>query len=767
MSSKKQDASSSDPVKDVRFANFESNPRFKLPSKNRNKTTIDERFSRMLKDEDFTASAKVDRYGRKLKSDNKKRALKSMYREEGEDDEDAEVEDDDIVQRELQKADAKYDPARGGGFLSSESESDSDEEEGVGEEAEAEVDNPASMQRLRDAQADVETGEVTNRIAIVNLDWDHIKSTDLMALFSSFVPKGGRIDRVSIYPSEFGKGRIQREELEGPPREIFKKDSKSRDEDSEPDSEDESGAEGNDEDEDDEEKIRKEIIEEGDDEDFDSDALRAYQLDRLRYYYAVMVCSDTNTAQKIYEATDGTEYQSSSNFIDLRFVPDDVTFDDEPRDECDQITTGYKPTEFVTDALQHSKVKLTWDMHPEELARKEDIKRVFGGSRAELEENDMRAYLASDSEDDDSAAEEAGGAEERPKLTKKEQKAQKMRGLLGLGSEPLAKPPKSAPVGDMQITFTPALMGGGEAKKQREPGAEETTLEKYMRKERERKALKKEKVLAKRHGVDPGADEDEDKDEAESEDGEPGPAGGDGEDLGFDDPFFTAEEPARVPKYAEKKEERRRRREEKDAEAARNAAQRAQLEEIMRDDDSRDAAATGRLGHFDINEIRRAEKLRAKQLKNKKQKGRKGRKGAGDDDGGGGGEGGGGGGGDGAAANLQEGFRVDVNDERFSKLFQDERFAIDPSHPQFRATEDMKQLLEESRRRKKRKMEEEEQEEGADGVRKEASEKKKKKKKQKVREPDNDDNDAELASLLESVRRKVKSKRKDLVDLCR
>ncbi|KAK7754131.1 pre-rRNA-processing protein esf1 [Diatrype stigma] len=730
-SSEKQDASSSGPVKDARFANFESNPRFKLPSKKHNKTVIDKRFSRMLKDEDFIATAKVDRYGRKLKSDNKKKALKRIYRAEDDDDEDekdAEVEDDDVVQRELQKADTKIDPARGGGFSESDSDSDSDEE--VEEEkVEAEVDNSASMQRLRDAQADVETGEVTKRIAIVNLDWDHIKSTDLMALFSSFAPKGGRIERVSIYPSEFGKERMQREELEGPPKEIFKKGGQSKEEESEPDSEDDSD-EDNDEDEDDDEQIKKEIIKEGDEDDFDSDALRAYQLDRLRYYYAVMVCSDTSTAQKIYDATDGTEYQASSNFIDLRFIPDDVTFDDEPRDECDQIGADYKPTEFITDALQHSKVKLTWDMHPEELARKEEIKRAFSGSRAELEENDMRAYLASDSEDDDGQAEEADAAEDQPKLSKKELKAQKMRELLGLGAEPLAKPSKSGPVGDMQITFTPALMGG--EKKKKEPGAEETTLEKYMRKERERKAKKKEMAVAKRNGVDPDADavEEEGGDESAKEDGD---------DLGFNDPFFTADEPTtKAPgaKSSERKEERLRRREAKAAEAAAAAAERAQLEEIM-EDGTRDAEA-GRLGHFDINEIRKAEKLKAKKLLKKKLKGKK--KGA-EDQGG---------------AALQEGFQVDVADDRFAKLFQDEKFAIDPSHPHFKATEGMKSILEAGR--KKRKLGEDD--DGEERRRKKEEKgvtKEKKSKKQKVAEQPNDD----LAALVESVRRKAKSKRKE------
>ncbi|XXG98218.1 hypothetical protein Hte_004540 [Hypoxylon texense] len=659
----KQDGSSAGAKGDSRFANFDSDPRFRLPSKHRNKTTIDKRFSRMLKDDDFIASAKVDKYGRKLKSDSKKKALQSIY--QAEDDEDAEVDDDNVIERELQKADAKYDPARGGGFSSSESESESDAEDDQDEEEEgAGVDTSASMQRLRDAEADAETGEVTRRIAIVNLDWDYIKSADLMALFSSFVPKGGRIERISIYPSEFGKERMQREELEGPPREIFKNASGAGGKDPESDPEDDSEEEDDDDDDDDDEKIKNEIIKEGDDQDFDSDALRSYQLDRLRYYYAVMICSDAATADRIYQATDGTEYQTSSNFMDLRFIPDDVTFDDEPRDECDSISPDYKPTEFTTDALQHSKVKLTWDIHPEEISRREDIKRAFSASRAELEANDLRAYLASDSDDDgaqDEKEEEEEVADDQTKLTKKELKAKKLREALGLGSEPLGRSSKSGPVGDMQITFSAALMDEG--KKKKEPEAEETTLEKYMRKERERKARKKEKAVAKRNGV---SDQAEGEESADGQEGQ--------EDLGFDDPFFTTDQPAKKSKHAEKKEERLKRREAKEAEAAQNAAQKAQLEKLMADD-SKEAAE--HLDHFDMNEITRAEKLRSKKHK------KKGKKGV-EDHGG-----------------LQEGFEIDVKDDRFKAVFDSHEFAIDPSNPKYKATQGMKQLLEE--RRKKRK----------------------------------------------------------------
>ncbi|KAJ3473307.1 hypothetical protein NLG97_g10384 [Lecanicillium saksenae] len=391
-------------IADARFSSFETDPRFRLPSKKNAKTKLDKRFAGMLDDEDFTSTSHVDRYGRKVKSDTKKKALQRLYETEGdEEDEDEhgsepeiEVDDDDVVQRELRAVHerdsrANYDPARGGGFSSSEDEDSSEEEDSDDDEdGGAEIATEGDMQRLQDEQADVEVGEVSKRIAIVNLDWDHVNSTDLYALFTSFIGDSpGRVTKVSVYPSEFGKERMQQEEIEGPPKELFKENKDNSDSDEEEDSDEE------------DEKIKKKLVQEGDDQDFDSDALRKYQLDRLRYYYAVMECSDKKIAQQIYEATDGTEYQSSSNFIDLRFVPDDVEFDDEPRDECTKLPDSYKPVEFVTTALQSSKVKLTWDLHPEEATRKDQIKRAFTGSRADLEENDLRTYLASDSEDSD------------------------------------------------------------------------------------------------------------------------------------------------------------------------------------------------------------------------------------------------------------------------------------------------------------------------------------------------------------------------------
>lgn len=139
-----------------------------------------------------------------------------------------------------------------------------------------------------DEENNEEQVQRTNRLAAVNFDWDHVRAIHLYKICSSLVSptaallstsdvveskgKGkssgshhvvarGRVLNVRIHPSQFGKERMEREEREGPPAEIFKK---RKDED--------------------EEVNERNIYDVGDEADYDEDALRNYQLERLRYF---------------------------------------------------------------------------------------------------------------------------------------------------------------------------------------------------------------------------------------------------------------------------------------------------------------------------------------------------------------------------------------------------------------------------------------------------------------------------------------------------
>lgn len=60
---------------------------------------------------------------------------------------------------------------------------------------------------------------------------------------------------------------------------------------------------------------------------FHMERMRQYQLNRLKYYYAVATFDSPKTADIIYMNCNGVEYESSGIRLDLRFIDDDITFD--------------------------------------------------------------------------------------------------------------------------------------------------------------------------------------------------------------------------------------------------------------------------------------------------------------------------------------------------------------------------------------------------------------------------------------------------------
>lgn len=515
--------------KDNRFASIKTDPRFKLPKKKSIRGELDSRFKDALDTDDrFKKTAHIDKYGRHVKEKGLKKELSRYYnfeededtqkdRSESEDDDGPEASESQSESEDENESDSdtsvesasisdpknnKKKPSmrelmRGEGVDSDSESSDEDSSDEEDENADL-AEQADEYERVRTSGDAVPQGDESKRLAVVNLDWDNITSTDLMATFSSFLPPSRSIVSVKIFPSEYGKSQMATEEMNGPAQELF---------DHEGDSQSDS------------KKKNKNDETANGDEDYSSSRLRRYQLQRLQYYYAVVECDSIQTASTIYTSCDGTEYESTANFFDLRFIPDEVDFSsDKPRDECFKVPASYKPTNFTTDALQHSKVKLTWDETPKERARV--AQKAF--SSKDVEDDDIKAYLASESDDDEDEA----------------TIAQRYRSLLmgesnegdsfGQDKSSLAND-AGADHEAVEITFNPVLEGkeakleilddqrAGSTSADANPEDNLSTIEKYKLKEKQRKLRRMENYRARKAAENEESERSADNNKAELE----------------------------------------------------------------------------------------------------------------------------------------------------------------------------------------------------------------------------------------------------------
>ncbi|GBB90207.1 hypothetical protein RclHR1_01710007 [Rhizophagus clarus] len=448
---------------DPRFSHVRKDPRFVRPRKKDVKITLDDRFAHMLTSDEFNDALKVDKYGRPISSDKVAKGLKRYYNLK--DDEllckseskTINIEDHATTEEETDEANfdlLTFDFARGEGVL----ESSSDDEE---EYVYTKNKDLVEQQESSESDEQVPLGDETHRLAVVNLDWDNVKASDLMKVFSGFIPDGSIIFSIKIYPSEFGKERMEKETREGPPKEIFKSASTSSDRD-------------------DEEINSNTHIDNDNGEEFDKEALRKYQLERLRYYYAVVDCDTIETARHIYQQCDGAEFESTSNSFDLRFIPNDMEFNDEPKDECFQAPDIYEPVDFVTDALQYSSVKLTWD--GDDPDRIKTTRQTF--NKKKIDDMNFEDYIASSSEESGDGIEET---------------RRKYKNLLHEIENENAETDQ-----EMEITFTPGLSEVAAVNSEKAI-ENETSLERYLRKQREKR---KEKKTAKNKETECKSDDD-------------------------------------------------------------------------------------------------------------------------------------------------------------------------------------------------------------------------------------------------------------------
>lgn len=378
-------------MSDPRFARLKTDPRFRRIKKDKNKVVVDERFKVIFQEKGKkkgkkstgthafispiirsahtrSVSPRVDKYGRPLADDHEQDNLRRFYRLENEDEAELEVAGPDYARGEALLESSDEEDDRTGAPQSDEDNDaggiitlgrditqpipvlDDTAEVDLDEDNYADLDAQAAAYAEANPEADQDVAQVrrTRRIAVVNLDWEHVRAIHLYKIFSSLVsPTGpplasgsngqaakgssaglvrGKVLSVRVYPSQFGKERMAREEKEGPPAEVFKK----RDLDPS-------------------EINERTVYETGDGEDYDEEALRKYQLERLRYvevrhngrigaelsvcryYYAIAECDTVEAATHIFNELEGTELERSANVFDLSFVPDDMTFDEECR----------------------------------------------------------------------------------------------------------------------------------------------------------------------------------------------------------------------------------------------------------------------------------------------------------------------------------------------------------------------------------------------------------------------------------------------------
>jgi hypothetical protein len=190
-------------------------------------------------------------------------------------------------------------------------------------------------------------GEETRRLALVNLDWEQLRAVDIFALLQSVVPErgGGALLRVAVHPSNYGLARMEEEARHGPTRLFAAAVAASE---AAAAAAAEGGGGGG---------RRRGVLQPakasaasgagaGRGARLDKELVRKYELNKLKYFFAVAEFDCAATAAAVYEAADGLEMENSSNVLDLRFVPDDTAFPAPPRDVAEGVPDDYAPCVF-------------------------------------------------------------------------------------------------------------------------------------------------------------------------------------------------------------------------------------------------------------------------------------------------------------------------------------------------------------------------------------------------------------------------------------
>ncbi|CCW63231.1 unnamed protein product [Phytomonas sp. EM1] len=296
-----------------------------------------------------------------------------------------------------------------------------DFEENSSDENDDEVDDVCEW-----APEDVELTEATHRIAVVNCDWDHVRAVDLYAILFHALPLGGQLKDVCVYMSDFGKKMLEHERVHGP--DLWVKEGEedvdvnqdlphdgiesAHEYDDNMEEGEQTDSEGSDDDNgwvDDNPSMFTERGEDG--EYFSGGKYRQYEMNRMKYYYAIATFDSPETAAAVYRELDGTDIESSGVVLDLRYVDEDETFKD-PVSRANGIPPNFKPlSSFKAAALSQARFRISWDQ--DDLFRHRSVQDAFTGTTAE---DDLAAYLAPPDSDDDEKDARTGRTKAEEKL---------------------------------------------------------------------------------------------------------------------------------------------------------------------------------------------------------------------------------------------------------------------------------------------------------------------------------------------------------------
>lgn len=502
--------------------------------------------------------------------------------------------------------------ARGEGILMTDSSSDEESFEISDEE------NIEHNWGELDKEAET-TNEITHRLALCNMDWDRIRAVDLMVLFNSFLPLGGFISSIIIYPSEFGIQRMKEEELQGP-KELTEMDKEKKNED-ENDNEEGSA--------------------------YHMEKLRQYQLNRLKYYYAVIDFDSAETANKIYTECDGTEYESTATKLDLRFIPNDMEFDQTPKEICDKLPqlTKYQPRQFITTALQQVKVNLTWDeTNPERI---EMAQKLNSGKLNEINETDLQAYLATDSSDNETEEEQQQQKESQKNKIKSEEETnadpvEKYKALL----KEIEEKEEAKQKRDVELEFTWGLGTKEKAEKLVQERLKKdqnlTPFEQYLEKRKAKRKAKREERKKYRT-----------EDESDSENSE----------------MLNLDNHEKNNRLSHKKKKTIKSNNSFSSDDEDEEKRKAELELLLMDENEDKQ-------HFNMKKIEEnATMTKSKQKRLSKKKNTQ-------------------------DQIIKDNFEVNVQDSRFNALFTSHHFNIDPADPHYRKTKGTEALIKEKLKRR-------------------------------------------------------------------